>query len=168
MRSLIAKAKALATERHDGQFRKHTKEPYIVHPEAVVEILKKYADPTDEMIAAAWLHDVVEDTDTSLIEIREQFGLDVALMVSALTDDEIGNRKERKEKYFSKLGMQLPKVKSIKLADMIHNAPSLILYDPKFAKVWMAEMKNAVTHHLNTGNIKLVNMATEIIENYYK
>ena len=87
-----------ATMAHGDQKRKYTGEPYIVHPIAVSEIVKTVPH-TDEMIAAALLHDVVEDTPFTIDDINDRFGNKVAELVSWLTDvsrPEDGNRKTRK------------------------------------------------------------------------
>lgn len=73
--TLSERARIFATQAHAdaGQKRKFTDEPYIVHPAAVVELLMS-ANPSEEMIAAAWLHDVVEDTGVTLAAIGALFG----------------------------------------------------------------------------------------------
>ncbi|MTJ93609.1 MAG: HD domain-containing protein, partial [Desulfovibrio sp.] len=79
MPTLIARAAAFAAEAHAavGQVRKYTGEPYVEHPRAVARLVAD-AGGDDAMVAAAWLHDVVEDTRVSLDEIRGQFGDAVA------------------------------------------------------------------------------------------
>jgi len=81
------RARAFATAAHAAvkQLRKYTGEPYIVHPAAVAEIVKSVRH-TPEMIAAAWLHDVVEDTGVTLEAIESEFGADVTSLVFWLTD----------------------------------------------------------------------------------
>src|SRR5690606_11405266 len=98
---LVYRAKLFATAAHHavGQVRKYTGEPYISHPAEVVSILSEVEGVTKRMIAAAWLHDVVEDTGVPLSVIREHFGDEVAGLVEGLTDvsrPEDGNRAARK------------------------------------------------------------------------
>ncbi|MCI5578337.1 MAG: HD domain-containing protein, partial [Oscillospiraceae bacterium] len=79
----IMRAYKLADAAHEGQMRS-SGEKYITHPLSVANILLDYCMDTDT-ICAALLHDVVEDTDTTLDEIRKQFGEDVAVLVDGVT-----------------------------------------------------------------------------------
>src|SRR5882672_10206982 len=97
---LIAAARAFAGEAHGGinHLRKYTKDPYIVHPEEVAGIVASRPH-TPEMIAAALLHDTVEDTPVTINDIRQRFGPVVAGLVDDLTDvsnPTDGNRVTRK------------------------------------------------------------------------
>ncbi|VFS46676.1 HD domain-containing protein [Budvicia aquatica] len=75
MNSLEQRAKAFATQVHQNanQLRKYTNAPYIVHPAAVAELVRSVPH-SPEMIAAAWLHDTVEDTQVTLDDIAQRFG----------------------------------------------------------------------------------------------
>ena len=94
MQSLEERARRFATEIHAaaGQRRKYTDEPYIVHPAAVVELVRSVTDD-ENMLAAARLHDTVEDTGATLEDIAQQFGPEVAELVSMLTDKNSRRRK---------------------------------------------------------------------------
>ena len=97
---IITKAMIFATAAHEavGQKRKYTGEPYIVHPAEVAMITIRLKG-TPEMVAAAWLHDVVEDTQVSIDVVKMLFGDHVADLVGWLTDvskPEDGNRAARK------------------------------------------------------------------------
>lgn len=85
--SLEEQARRYATQAHAaaGQRRKYTDEPYIVHPAAVAELVRSVTDD-EQMIAAAWLHDTVEDTPSTLQDIESHFGPRVAKLVDMLTD----------------------------------------------------------------------------------
>lgn len=133
---------AFATHWHGAQVRKYTGEPYIEHCREIVEILKTVPH-TEEMIAAAWLHDVLEDTECSLMEIHVAFGDDVAFMVLMLTDCDknTGNRAMRKGIDRRRLERTSAEVQTIKLADLISNTKSIAEHDPKFAKVYLAEAR---------------------------
>lgn len=74
MRAIEEKARVFATAAHGavGQVRKYTGEPYINHPAEVVQIVRS-VQHTPDMIAAAWLHDVVEDTAVTLEDIEQHF-----------------------------------------------------------------------------------------------
>lgn len=156
-------AKKFATEAHGsiGQLRKYTNEPYITHLEAVANIIRRVPNHTIEMLCAAWLHDVLEDTPTKVGRIIEVFGQEVADMVVALTDPppEPGlNRKARKKLTMERLAKSSPEVKTVKLADLIHNTSSIIKYDPNFAKVYLEE-KRQLLEVLREGDESLWNLA---------
>jgi (p)ppGpp synthase/HD superfamily hydrolase len=83
---LAVEAEAFAAAGHAGQIRNYSGLPYIEHPQAVARMLRQ-AGYGDEVQAAALLHDLLEDTDTSAEEIRERFGKRVAELVVVLSDD---------------------------------------------------------------------------------
>lgn len=163
--NIVKKAELFATQRHAeiGQVRKYTNEPYINHPAEVVEIVKSVKH-TDEMLAAAWLHDTVEDTKTTLDEIKRIFGLIVWQYVKDLTDvskKSDGNRKTRKAIDREHTSKALPEAKTIKLADLISNSRTIKERDPKFAKVYLAE-KRLLLEVLKEGDETLWKQAAEI------
>jgi len=165
---MIKEARAFATKAHEGQIRKYTGEPYITHPVAVALLVHKVTSDSD-MIAAALLHDVVEDTDISLDDIGKEFGGKIAYLVEGLTDVSIfsdGNRKVRKEIDRMHISQFSDKVKTIKLADLIDNSKSICKYDPKFAAVYMLE-KKALLKVLKTGDAHLFQIADNIVQEYF-
>jgi len=97
---VIARAQARAAEAHAGQVRNGSGGlPYIEHPRMVAATLAAhhYADTT---LAAALLHDVVEDSDITVEQLRAEFGDEIADLVAALSDDEaIEDYRERKEEH---------------------------------------------------------------------
>jgi len=118
------------------------------------------------MICAAWLHDVVEDTPVTLLEIESRFGQDVASLVSDLTDvstKEMGTRKVRKEIDRQHISKASPRAKTIKLADLIHNTESIVANDPGFAKVYLAE-KRLLMEVLREGDETLWKRAMSLLE----
>ncbi|MFC2088378.1 HD domain-containing protein [Calditrichota bacterium] len=168
MNNLEEKAKKFATERHSaiGQVRKYTGEPYINHPAAVVEIVRS-VQHTEEMLAAAWLHDTVEDTETQLPEIANIFGDNVAYFVFWITDVSKsidGNRVTRKALDRKHIAAAPPQAKTIKLADLIDNSKSIIERNPKFARVYLAE-KALLLEVLKEGDKTLWNQANDIVQN---
>jgi|TARA_B100000886_G_scaffold43405_1_gene26642 (p)ppGpp synthase/HD superfamily hydrolase len=161
---LINKAKMLAGKAHEGQFRKYSGMPYIVHPIEVATIVQT-VEHSDEMIAAALLHDVVEDTDYSFEDIAKEVSPEVADLVKGLTDvssPQDGNRKVRKAIDKDHLAEQNAEVQTIKLADVISNSQDIKANDPKFAKVYIEEMK-ALLEVLTKGNKTLYAKAKEIV-----
>ena len=141
MTTLYDRALAFATTAHAGQVRKYTGEPYITHPVAVAEIVRSVAH-TENMIAAALLHDVIEDCSVSFGELVNEFGFAVARLVLGLTDQsqpKDGNRAVRKAIDRQWLADQCAMVQTIKLADMIHNTASISEHDPTFWEVYRKE-----------------------------
>lgn len=141
--TLIDKALKFSTAAHAAvnQKRKYTGEDYIVHPIAVSNLVKENGG-TDEMIAAALLHDTVEDTNVTREQIAEEFGWKVFKLVVELTDvtkPEDGNRATRKAIEAKRLGMASKEAQTIKLADLIDNTKTIFKHDPKFAKVYIQE-----------------------------
>lgn len=136
---LILSAAKLASMAHKNQERKYTGEPYIVHPIAVATTVYRYGGSSD-MIAAAFLHDVLEDTDVPYRDIQQWTNQKVANMVNRLTDFGEGkNRKERVANYTRQLSAAWPEVQTIKCADIMDNAPCIARHDPKFADTYLAE-----------------------------
>ena len=90
MENILDRAIIFATEAHKGQFRKGTQIPYILHPmEAAAIVSTMTTDP--EVIAGAVLHDVVEDTDTTIEDIQKIFGDRMAFLVCSETENKREN-----------------------------------------------------------------------------
>ena len=144
--TLIEKARAFATAAHAavGQLRKYTFEPYIVHPAEVAALVATVPGHTPEMIAAAWLHDTVEDTGVTSELIRKEFGDEVAELVGWLTDvsrPDHGNRAARKAVDRAHTAGAPAAAQTIKLADLIANTRSIMQHDEKFAVTYLAEKR---------------------------
>ena len=126
---LLHKAYAYASKKHKFVLRK-SGQPYIIHPTGVAYIVANHRLDI-ESIAAAFLHDVVEDTDTPLSEIEEEFGKDVAQLVDGLTKVsaiESVSKEEKESVNFRKLLVSMakdPRVLIIKLADRLDNMRTL-------------------------------------------
>ena len=132
---LIQEALMLAIRAHEGQRRKYTGEPYSTHPIGVSKIIETIPDHTPEMVAAALLHDVVEDTAVTFSEIKELFGSTVAEYVHYCTnvsEQGDGNRAFRKKMDADHFAMGPAESQTIKVADLIHNSETIIPHDPKF------------------------------------
>jgi (p)ppGpp synthase/HD superfamily hydrolase len=164
MSDLIERAAAFAKERHADQKRKWTGAPYWHHCQAVAQLVASVVH-TEEMVAAAWLHDVVEDTPTTSDEILERFGDTVGMLVLNLTDasrPQDGNRKARKAIDRERLAHAPVAAKTIKLADLIDNASSIVEHDKDFARVYLAE-KEALLEVLGDGDPTLLALAYETL-----
>lgn len=132
--SLVEKAYFIAKKAHEGQFR-FSGEPYIIHPVSVAIILYNLGMDGESM-AAALLHDVVEDTDMTKENIQEEFGEDVANLVEGVTKlgkVPIFTKEEQQAENVRKMLMAMSqdiRVIIIKLADRIHNMRTLSFMRP--------------------------------------
>lgn len=169
---LIDAAFEFARIAHAGQVRKYTGEPYITHPVTVAKLVASVTDDC-EMIAAAFLHDVIEDCGVTPAALAGQdlgFGPGIARLVVELTDISVpsdGNRARRKDIDRQHLAAASPRAKTIKLADLIDNSASIIAGDPRFASVYMAE-KVALLSVLGDGDPTLFRRAMDIAGAYYR
>ena len=166
---LVIKALMFAIWAHWGQKRKYTGLPYVLHPMEVAWIVFRVKGSTWEMVAAALLHDVVEDCEVSFDTIRKWFGQEVYVLVEGLTDistPEYGNRAKRKALDRVHTEMSTPNTKTIKLADLISNSRSIEKHDKDFAVVYMKE-KNALLDVLHQGDRGLFKQAVTIVNDYY-
>lgn len=165
--SLICRAEIFAKCAHNSinHMRKYTNEPYWVHPERVAGIVSSYGG-SEAMVAAAWLHDVVEDVFPEneyfgIQTIKFEFGSCIASLVTDLTDiskPQDGNREKRKEIDRMHTQSISEPAKLIKLADLIDNSLSIMKYDPGFAKVYLKE-KDLLLPHLRCASEDLYNIA---------
>jgi hypothetical protein len=165
--SLVQRAYRFATQAHRriDQRRKYSKQAYEVHLKAVADIVASVSDD-QEMIAAAWLHDTVEDTPATLEDIEREFGAGVAGMVSDLTDVSRpgdGNRAVRKAIDRAHTARASARAKTIKLADLIDNCRDICTHDERFARVFLIEM-GALLEVLGEGNAQLLLRAQRILE----
>jgi guanosine-3',5'-bis(diphosphate) 3'-pyrophosphohydrolase len=115
---LVERARRLAIAAHGDQ--RYGQQPYRVHLEHVVEVLRRFPH-TEVMRAAAWLHDAVEDTALTEAEVAAEVGDEVAAIVAAVTDEPGATRAERKPRTLAKLGRASPAARAVKLADRIAN-----------------------------------------------
>ena len=163
---VVEKARVFATAAHAacGQLRKYTYEPYIVHPAEVASIVASVPH-TDEMVAAAWLHDVVEDTGVTIETIRAEFGEKIAELVGWLTDvsrPDHGNRAARKAVDRAHTAMAPAEAQTVKLADLISNTRSIMEHDEKFAKTYLEE-KRLLLEVMTKGDATLMAIARKNI-----
>jgi guanosine-3',5'-bis(diphosphate) 3'-pyrophosphohydrolase len=143
--TMVERARVFATAAHAavGQVRKYTFEPYIVHPAEVAKIVRD-AGGSEAMVAAAWLHDTVEDTGVTIETIRAEFGVEVAELVGWLTDvsrPEHGNRAHRKALDRAHSAAAPAEAQTVKLADLIANTRSIMAHDKAFAKTYLEEKR---------------------------
>lgn len=133
---MINEAIEFATKAHEGQFRKGTKRPYIVHPVEVADIVTSMTDD-EEVICAAVLHDTIEDCEGVTAEVlTERFGERVASLVQSESEDKSKTWEERKRATISRL-QNIPKeVQMIALADKLSNMRDIDRDYPKFGEAF--------------------------------
>jgi hypothetical protein len=167
LEEIVSRAEALAERAHAGQTRGHGKEdvPYIEHPREIAgRLIIEEQEP--EVIAAAFLHDAVEDTADSdnpltFEEIAEQTTPRVAALVESLTDVYTKknfpdlNRKERKQRYRQHLRKAPREAKMIKLLDRISNLNDMKGADPKFQRLYARESELLLDEALEGTDDKL-------------
>ena len=130
---LVSSAADLAARRHNGMARKgRGNEPYINHLAEVANILAEVTDGADaELVAAGWLHDTIEDTDTTRDELAQKFGERVAALVVEVTDDMSLPKAERRQRQIEDAPHKSPGAKLIKIADKISNIRVRIFFEPE-------------------------------------
>jgi 8-oxo-dGTP pyrophosphatase MutT (NUDIX family) len=181
---LIERAAVFAQEKHATQMRQWSGLPYFSHLEGVANIVRSVGG-SPEMVAAAYLHDVIEDQGVPEQEIRELFGPVVAKLVVEMTKvsdqkwpkdkpetwpvDEKGNpaypkRKERSGHDLTHYSSISPQGQTIKLADILHNGYDMIDSNPKFTKkTWLPEAEN-LWKSLTAGNSTLHDKVGKMID----
>jgi len=150
--ALVEQAKLWGGMKHKGQTRKYTGEAYFTHCEAVAKLVKEFYENVlkvpapEESIAAALLHDVVEDTDATFENVLELFGEETTRLVYYLTKPPTyaGNRAHKKAIYHSKLALAPEAAQIIKFFDMMHNHTSIREFEPNFWETWKEETKRAI------------------------
>ena len=139
---MIQEALQFATEKHKGQIRKFDKKNYVEHPKSVAKIIKenKESKKINELVAAAILHDTLEDTNTTEQELRNYFGELVTSLVKELATEEKEKEKLGKKEYLAK---KMTDMSSwglvIKLADRLDNVSDLNTSPKEFKKKYAEE-----------------------------
>jgi len=141
---MIDQARSLAETMHIEQVRKYTGEPYFNHCEAVAKmVMSKGGDA--EQIAAAYLHDTIEDCGATFDGLKDVFGVGVATLVMELSDEYTHekypdlNRAARKKLEAERLGTISDRAKLIKWCDLADNTSSIVEHDPGFARIYLVE-----------------------------
>lgn len=135
--NLVEEAENFARRNHEGQTRKGVaQEPYITHVEEVANLVREFGG-TDIAIAAAWLHDVVEDCDPTIDDISERFGAAVAKVVLEVTDNKDLPKSARKHLQVESANRKSPEACLIKWADKTSNLLSIANSPPD----WTSDRK---------------------------
>lgn len=176
MDKILEEIRDFADQAHGDQMRKYASERYIVHPVRVMEICAEYTQDLP-VLAAALLHDVLEDTETGKDEMRQflkqhltdgQTHQAIKLVVE-LTDVYVKadypklNRDQRKSKEAERLAKTSANAQTIKYADIIDNCKEITAHDAHFAPVYLRECKHLLTH-CSKGNKQLYDLARHTIE----
>ena len=165
MNELVERAMKYATEAHGriDQRRKYTGQPYDAHLRRVAEIVETVTDDA-ETIAAAWLHDTVEDTPATFQDIEGEFGPGVRALVAEVTDvsrPSDGNRAVRRAIDREHLARASARGQTVKLADLIDNCTDIARHDGRFGRVFVAEMA-ALLEVLAEGDPALLQRARKV------
>lgn len=180
MNDQLEKIKEYAANAHSGQWRKFADEPYIQHPVRVMEICHRYSQK-QPMLAAALLHDVLEDTPVTKDEMH-QFLHRVFDNVTADETMELveelndvytkqhypqWNRRKRKSMELERMQKASPDAQTIKYADIIDNSLDLKNAEPDFARLFLFECR-ALLKIMNKGNDELRLLAIKTVDDSIK
>jgi (p)ppGpp synthase/HD superfamily hydrolase len=164
--STILTAAGLAEKLHHGQKRKFTGRPYIEHPGRVAARISRHRDATEEMVMAAWLHDVIEDCDARPFDLMDYFHPTTVHMVIALTNPSKGSpglpRAQRKEMDRRHIATCSRQVRMIKLADRTDNLRE-VRAGSEFATLYAAESRLLLEALAGTDRELEVEMGMEIV-----
>lgn len=152
MKDILDQVMRFADEAHGAQMRKYTPERYIVHPIRVMETCRNY-DASLPVLAAALLHDVLEDTEVKKKEMlaflqnimSDSDAQATVMLVEELTDVYVKsaypkwNRTQRKIKEVERIRDTSSQAQTIKYADIIDNTSEITLHDPDFAPRYLYE-----------------------------
>ena len=131
---IIKSAELLAKKKHSGQLRKDGVTTYSKHLEDVVGRLKSLGVVDEAILCAGWLHDTIEDTETSFEDLFAQFKSEIAVLVLSLSKDMSFTRKKREQRYVKQLKLSSSDAKLIKLCDISANLSDLKNWDASKSK----------------------------------
>ena len=174
--AILEKVRSFATSAHEGQRRKYTPEPYIVHPVRVMEICRQRTRDIC-VLSAALLHDVLEDTAITKGRMAEflhsSMHKDDAArtlrLVVELTDVYVKqaypqyNRRRRKDLERQRIATTSPDAQTIKYADIIDNCREIVQHDRNFARVFLHECR-ATLKVMTQGDGELYGEARNTVE----
>ena len=175
MHPLLQKVRDFADNAHGDQTRKYSPERYIVHPVRVMELCQKHTDSLP-VLAAALLHDVLEDTQVTRADLQrfllavmnEKDAAQTLNLVVELTDVYTKaryprwNRRKRKNNEAARIKKTSPDSQTIKYADIIDNCREIVVQDPEFAGLFLFECKQLLMK-IPLGAAALYNEAKETV-----
>jgi (p)ppGpp synthase/HD superfamily hydrolase len=177
---IIEKVRMFADEAHGDQMRRYAKERYIVHPIRVMELVREYSVEVP-MLAAALLHDVLEDTPVTADQLKsfldsvmsKDLSEKTFLLVEELTDVYVKsaypkmNRRTRRTREAERLNEVSEDAHTIKYADIIDNVQDVSCLEADFALTYMRESKQLLSF-ITRGNPELYSRAIEVIDKSMK
>jgi len=177
METILQQVRDFADQAHGEQMRKYAPERYIQHPLRVMAIVQEYSSSTP-ILAAALLHDVLEDTPVNKQAITDFLqGLmpstqvtRTVQLVEELTDVYVKanyphwNRRKRKSKEAERMEQTSADAQTIKYADIMDNAGQIVDQDPDFAKVFLSECR-ALLKKMEKGHTGLRDKAAAVVDN---
>lgn len=172
---LLDQIRDYANQAHGNQKRKYSQQPYIVHPVAVMNLCREYTDDT-AILAAALLHDVLEDTEVTTHDLRayllsvvdKKVAEDTVRLVKDLTDEFTKDRyphlsrKKRRRHEAERLQKAAPKAQTVKYADLIDNCVDIVKHDRDFGKVFIQEAELLLSH-MTEGDAQLRQRALKTV-----
>ena len=181
MTDLVDSALIFAARAHARQLRKSTNVPYIVHPVGVMLVLLESGERDPELLAAALLHDTVEDTGVTLAELRERFGARVAEIVEGCSEpDKRDTWEARKQHTVAYLKTAPRAIQLVSAADKLHNLRSMVADYAELGDALWARFKRgradiawyyrSVAASLNEGEQRdhpLIRQLDETVENFF-
>ena len=146
--SKLESAEQFAKQKHAGMIRKDGKTTYFEHLKGVVDRLKNLGITDEDVLAAAWLHDTIEDTNTTFGEIDQRFGSKAAVLVLALSKDKSLPKTKKEEQYVKQLKEASWDAKLIKLCDISANLKDI--KNAPLSKTKKIKTVRKILHYLNT------------------
>lgn len=154
--NIRSKAIKYATIKHQGQERLNG-EDYINHPMRVADNVLKYfatKDNIDDLVAAAYLHDTIEDTDTTYLDLVDNFDINIANLVNELTNNDELKHRLGKTKYLQmKMLLMSDDALNIKLCDRLDNAIDIDNAPLAFAKKYISETLDIYMYLIENRNL---------------
>lgn len=157
------KALEFAREKHKGQIRKNnTPVEYITHPINVANLVKKFANNAkniDDLVSSAYLHDTLEDTNTTYEELICNFGNIISNLVKELTNNDVLKKEMGKTKYLSmKMANMSEDALIIKLCDRLDNVSSLYDTNKAFIDKYLRETISILNYIINNRNLNTIHL----------
>ena len=132
--NIVKSAELFAKNKHAGQLRMDGVTPYSKHLDDVVNRLKSLGVIDEQLLCAGWLHDTIENTDTTFDDLYEQFESEIAVLVSSISKDMTLTRKKREQAYVTQLKEASFSAKLLKLCDISANLSDLKNYEASKSK----------------------------------
>jgi len=154
----VKSAEFFARYMHRDMTRKDGVTFYSDHLVSIVSLLKSLGIIVQDVLCSGWLHDTIEDTETTFDDLYERFGKKVAILVSSLSKDEKLPKKERERLYVKQLKDAPLDAKIIKLCDISANLKDMAKPNSKMSKNKMKNTAKQKRHYLNV-------IKNDIIEN---